>query len=148
MTIGTLQCESQQPEIHTMTEIPTNVVSPSVTLFNKELKLKEQDLFYIFKKVLRITKLPFCTEEVLVLIEGQNFSSIRYLDPLTNVVFHNFTIAACKLLYQNVFKLEEASFQQFKAIYQLPMNLNLNVSAQNLHRRFFFTSDIKEKQIA
>ena len=83
-----------------------------------------------------------------MLIEGQNISSIRYLDPLTKDVYRNFTIAACKLLYQNVFKLEEASFQQFKALYQLPMNSNSNVSAQNLHRRFFFTSDIKQKQIA
>ena len=57
-------------------------------------------------------------------------------------------MAACKLLNQNSFKLEEASFQQFKALYQLPMNINLNVSAQNLHRRFFFTSDIKQKRIA
>ena len=28
-----------------------------------------------------ITKLPFCTEEVPVFVEGQNLSSIRYMDP-------------------------------------------------------------------
>ena len=29
------------------------------------------------------TKLLFCTEEVPVFEEGQNFSSIRYMDPIT-----------------------------------------------------------------
>ena len=84
-----------------------------------------------------ITKLPFCTEEVPVLVEGQKFSSIRYIDPITKILYHNYTIAACNPLYSNV-KIEDGSFQQYgetlkkfnREIYQWSMNSNLNVSDQ------------------
>ena len=62
--------------------------------------------------VATITKLHFCTEEVPVLVEGQNFSSIRYMDPITKILYLNYTIAACNPLFPNVVKLEDGSFQQ------------------------------------
>ena len=113
-------------------------------------------MFICAKIVATITKLPFCTEEVPVLGEGQNFSSIRYMDPITKILYHNYEIAACNPLYPNVVKLEDGSFQQYgemlkkfnREIYQWSMNNNLNVSDENLHRRLFSISDAKQSQIA
>ena len=59
------------------------------------------------------TKLPFCTEEVPVLVEGQNFSSTRYMDPFTKILYRNHTIAACYPLYPNVVKLNDGNFQLY-----------------------------------
>ena len=103
-----------------------------------------------------ITKLPYCTEEIPVLVEGQNFSSFRYMDPITKNVYHNFTIAACNPLYPNVAKLEDGRFQQYgetlkkfnREIYQWSMKNNLNVSDENLHRSLFSISEVKQSQIA
>ena len=91
-----------------------------------------------------------------MLIEGQNFSSIRYTDPNTKILYHNYIIAACNPLYPNVVKLESGSFQQYgetlkkckREIYQWSMNNNLNVSDENLHRSLFSISDGKQSQIA
>ena len=78
------------------------------------------------------------------------------MDPVTKILYHNYTIAACKPLYQNVVKLEDGSFQQYgetlkkfnREIYQWSMNSNLNVSDKKLHRSLFSTSDVKQSQIA
>ena len=143
-----------------MIEKSKNIVSPSVTLFEKGTDVKKAgSVLHVHKcakMVATITKLPFCTEEVPVLVEGQNFSSIRYMDPITKILYHNYTIAACNPLYPNVVKLEDGSFQQYgetlkkfnREIYQWSMNNNLNVSDENLHRSFFFISDVKQSQIA
>ena len=81
MKIRTLQCEIQRLKIQTMIEISKNIVRPSVTLFEKgTLVERAGSVLYVHKcakMVATITKLPFCTEEVSVLVEGQNFSSIR-----------------------------------------------------------------------
>ena len=100
--------------------------------------------------VATITKLTLCTEEVPVLLQGQNFSSIRYLEPLTKISYRNYTIAACNPLYPNVAKLEASSFQHYgetlkkfdHEIYQWPMNNDSNSSDQNQHGSFFSTSDL------
>ena len=100
-----------------MIEISKNIVSPSVTLFEKGNQVERAgSVLYVHKcaKMLAtITKLPFCTEEVLVLVEGQNFSSIRYTDLIAKILYHNDTIAAYNSLYPNVVKLEDGSFQQY-----------------------------------
>ena len=59
------------------------------------------------------TKIPFYTEEVLVLLEGQNFTFIRYMDPITKILYHNFIIAACKPLYPTIVNLEDGSYDQY-----------------------------------
>ena len=106
--------------------------------------------------VATIIKLPFCTEEVPVLEEGQNFSSIRYMDTITKILCPNYEIAACNPLYPNVVKIEDGSFQQYgealkkinREIYQWSMHINSNVSDENLHRSLFSISDVKQSQIA
>ena len=140
-----------------MIKISENVVSPSVTLFGPGSHVeREGSVLYVYKcakMVATITKLTFCTEEVPVLIQGQNFSSIRFLEPLTKILYHNYTIAACNSLYPNVVKLEDGSFQQYgetlkkfdNEIYQWPMNNDLNSSDQNLHRSLFSTPDLKKE---
>ena len=78
------------------------------------------------------------------------------MDPITKILYHNYTIAACNPLYPNVVKLEDGSFQQYgetlknfnREIYQWSMNNNLNVSDENLHRSLFSISDLKQSQIA
>ena len=101
MKIKTLQCEIQSLKIQTV-EISKNIVSPSVTLFEKGTHVERAgSVLYVHKyakMVATITKLPFCTEEVPVLVEGQNFSSFRYMDPITKMLSHNYTIAACNPL--------------------------------------------------
>ena len=101
-----------------MIEISKNLVSPPVTLFEKGTHVERAgSVLYVHKcakMVATITKLPFCTEEVPVLVEGRNFSSIRYMDPITKILYHNYTIAACKPLYPNIVKLEDGSFQQYR----------------------------------
>ena len=81
MKIRTLQCEIQL-RIQTMIEISKKIVSPSITLFEKGIHVERaESVLYVqkcAKMVATITKPPFCTEEVPVLVEGQNFSSIRY----------------------------------------------------------------------
>ena len=89
MKIRMLQCEIQRLKIQTMIEISKNIVSPSVTLFEKGTHVERAGcVLYVHKcakMVASISKLPFCTEEVPVLVEGQNFSSIRYMDPITKI---------------------------------------------------------------
>ena len=157
MKIRTLQCEIQRLRIQTMIEISKNVVSPSVTLFEPGTHVERTgSVLYVHKcakMVATITKLTFCTEEVPVLVQGQHFSSIRYLEPLTRILYHNYTIAACNLLYPSVVKLEDGSFQQYgeilkkfdHEIYQWLMNNDLNSS--DLHRSLFSTSYLKNSQI-
>ena len=159
MKIRMLQCEIQRLKIQTMIEISKNIVSPSVTLFEKGIHVERAgSVLYAHKCakiVATITKLPFCTEEVPVLVEGQNFFSIRYIEPITKILYHNYTIAACNPLYPNVVKLEDGSFQQYvetlknfnREIYQWSMNNNLNVSDQTLHCSLFSISDVKQCQI-
>ena len=68
-------------------------------------------MLYVHKRAkmaATITNLPFCTEEVPVLVEGQNSSSIRYMDPIKTILYHNYTTAAFNPLYPNVVKLETA----------------------------------------
>ena len=111
-----LQCEIQRLRIQTMIEISKNVVSPSVTLFKPRTHVERAgSVLYVHKTtkiVTTTTKLIFCTEKVPVLLQGQNFSSIRHLEPLTKTLYHNYTIATCNPLYPNVVKLEDGSFQQ------------------------------------
>ena len=147
MKIRTLQCENQQLSIQTIIEISKNVVSPSVALFGQGTYVERAgSVLYVHKcakMVAKIAKLTFCTEEVPELIQGQNCSSIRYLEPLTKFLYHNYTIAAC---IPNVVKLEDGSFQQYgetlkkidHEIYQWPMNNDLNSSDKNLHLSLFF----------
>ena len=143
-----------------MVEISKNIVSPSVTLFEKGTHFEGAGAVFnvhkCAKMVASIAKIPFCTEEVPVLVEGQNFSSIRYMDPFTKIMYHNYTIAACNPLYPNLVKLSDGSFQQYgkslkkfnREIYQWLMKCNLKVSDENLHRSLFTTSDVKQCQIA
>ena len=70
------------------------------------------------KMVATITKLTFCTEEVHVLVEGQNFSSIRYMDPITKILYHNYTIAACNQLYSKIVKCCRIIRRQFSTIWR------------------------------
>ena len=74
MKIRTLQCEIQRLKIQTMIEILKNIVSPSITLFKKGTHVeREESVLYVHKyakMVATITKPPFCTEEVPVLVEG------------------------------------------------------------------------------
>ena len=142
-----------------MIEISKNIVSPSVTFFEKGTHVERAgSVLYVHKcanMVVTETKLLFCTEEVLVLVEGKNFSSIRYMDAITKILYHNYTIAACNPLYPNVVKLEDGSFHQSGEtlkktnleIYQWWMNSNLNVSDESLQRSLFSISDAKQSQI-
>ena len=106
--------------------------------------------------VATITKLPFCTEDVPVLVEGQNFSFIRYMDHIKTILYHNYKIAACNPLYPNVAKLEDGSLQQYGEmlknfnceIYQWSMISNWNVNDEKLHCSPFSTSDAEQSQIA
>ena len=94
-----------------MFEISEHVVSPSVTLFEPGTHFERaRSGLYVHKcakMVETITKLSFCTEEVPVLIQGQNFSSIRYLEPITKILYRNYTIAASNPLFPNVVNLED-----------------------------------------
>ena len=132
-------------------------MSPTVTLFEPGTHVERAgSVLYVHKcakMVATISKLTFCTEEVPVLLQGQNFSSVRYLELLAKILYHYYTIAACNPLYPNVVKLEDGSLQQYgetlkkfdHEIYQLPMNNDLNSSDQNLHRSLFSTSDLKKE---
>ena len=117
MKIRTLQCEIQRLKIKTMIEISNKIVIPSVTLFEKRTHVERaRPVLYVHKcaKIVATkTKLPFYTEEVPVLVEGRNISSIRYMDSITKILCHIYTIAACDPLYPNVVKLEDGSFQQY-----------------------------------
>ena len=160
ISIRTLPCEIQRLKFQTMIEISKNIVSPLVKLFAKGTHVERAgSVVYVHKcakMVATITKLLFCTEEVPVLVEGQNLSSIRYMDPITKILYHNYIMAACKLLYPNVVKLEDGSFQQYgetlkkfnREIYQWSMNNKLNVSDENLHGSLFSISDVKQSQIS
>ena len=117
MKVRMLQCEIQLLRIQTMIEISKNIVSPSVTLFEKRTHVERaESVLYVHKcaqMVATITKLPFCTEEVTVLVECQNFTFIRHMDPITKILYRNYTIAASNPLYPNVVKLEDGSFQKY-----------------------------------
>ena len=100
------------------------------------------------------TKPPFCIEEVPVLVEC--LSSTRYMNPITTILYHYYTMAACNPLSPNIVRLQEGSYQRYgetlkklnHEIYQWSMNSKLNVSDENLHRSLFSTSYVKRSQIA
>ena len=77
-------------------------------------------------------------------------------EPITQILYHKFTVAQCNPLYPNVVKLEDVGYQQYgetlkkfnREIYQWLMKINSNVSDENLHRSIFSTSDKKQSQIA
>ena len=108
MKVRTLQCEVQRLKFQTLIEISKNIVSLSVTLSGKGKHVERAgSVLYVHecaKMVATISKLPFCTEEVLVFVEGQNFSSIRYMKRITKMLYHNYTIAECNPLYLKVVK--------------------------------------------
>ena len=116
MKTRTLQCEIQRLKIQRLIELSKKIVSPSAALFEKGTHVESAgSVLYVHKfakMVATITKHPFCTEEVLVLVEGQKISSIRYMDPITKLLYQNYTIAAYNPLYSNVVKLVDGSFQQ------------------------------------
>ena len=155
-----MQCEIQRLKIQAMIKLPKNIVTLSVTLSEKRTHVERAGTVLHVHKCVKIiatlTKHSFCTEKIPVLVEGQKFSSIRYMEPITKVLCFNYTIAACNPLYPNVVKLEDSSFQQYgetlerfnREIYQWSMNSSLNVSDENLRHSFFCTSDIKQFQIA
>ena len=132
-----------------MIEISKNIVCLSVIHFEKRNHVeREVSMFNVHKSakmIATITNFPFCTEEVHVLVEG-----------IEKISYHNYTIAACNMLYPNVVKLEHGSFQQYgetlkkfnREIYQWSINSNLNVGDENLYHRLFSTSDVKHSQIA
>ena len=100
-----------------MIEISENIVSPSVTFFEEGTHVERAgSVLYVHKcskMVATITKLPFCTEEVPVIVKGQNFSFSRCMDPITIIIHHNYATAAFNPLYLNVVKLGDGSFQQY-----------------------------------
>ena len=116
-----------------MIEISKNF-SRSVKLFEKGTHVERAgSVLYVCKyakMVATITKFPLCTEEVPVLVEGQNFYFIRYMGSNTKIMYINYTLAACNPLYPNVVKLEDGSFHQYgetlkklnREIYQWSMN--------------------------
>ena len=158
MKIRTLQCKIQQLKIQKIIELSKNLVSPSVMLLQKGTHVeKTGSVLFVHKCALAVatmTKLPICTQEVLLLTEVQKFSSITYMDPLKQILYHNFAIAACILLYLNFVILEDSSFQQYgetlnkfnREIYQWPKNTNLCVKDQNLHCSLFSKSDLKQSK--
>ena len=87
MKIRTLQFEIQRLKNQTMIDLSKNFVSPSELLFKKVTHVERAgSVLYVHKcskMIATITKLPLCTEEIPVLGEGQNFSSFRYMDPIT-----------------------------------------------------------------
>ena len=117
MKFRRLQCEIQRLKIQTMNEISKNTVSPSVTFFETGTHVKRAgSVLYVHKCAKTVAtkgNLPYSTEEVPALVEGQNFSSIRYMDAITKILYHNYTVAACNPLYPKVVKLEDGGFQQY-----------------------------------
>ena len=71
-------------------------MSPPVALFEKRNHVERAvSVLYVLncaKMVATIFKLPLCREELPVLIEGQNVSSIGHFDPFTKVLYHNNTM--------------------------------------------------------
>ena len=117
MKFRRLQCEIQRLKIQTMNEISKHTVSSSVTFFETGTHVERAgSVLYVHKcakTVATKTNFPYCSEEFPALVEGQNFSSIRYMDPITKIWYHNYTVAKCNPLYPKVVKLEHGSFQQY-----------------------------------
>ena len=90
MKIRTLQCKIQRLKIQTMIEISKNIISPSVTLLEKGTHIERAgSVLFVHKcskMVATITKLLFSTQEIPLFVEGQNFSSISFLDPIKKIV--------------------------------------------------------------
>ena len=102
MKIGTLQCDIQRLRVQTRIETLENIVSPSVTLFKKGTHVERArsvlSVDKCAKMVATITKLPFFTEEVPVLVEVRNFLLIDIWTLLQTIMYHNYTVAACNPL--------------------------------------------------
>ena len=84
-----------------MAETSINVVSPSVTLFEKSTHVERAgSVLYVHKSakmVATVIRLPLCTEAVPVSIGGQT-SSIRHMNPLTEILYLTYTLAELNLL--------------------------------------------------
>ena len=102
------------------------ILSSSVTFFEPGTHIKRAvSIFYYHKqgKIVATAKsLPFSLKVPVL--------SIRYLDTLIKNLYHNYTIAACNLLYPNVVKSYVSKSQQYgetvenfnNKIYQWQMN--------------------------
>ena len=63
------------------------------------------------KVVVRVIENFFRTEEVQVRVSSDNSSEgIRYMDPISKVVYRNFAIANCNTLYSNALELKNGSW--------------------------------------
>ena len=116
--------------------------------------MKEQDPVNQFgnkfaKMRASVTEILFCSYEVPVLIQGQNVSSITYLDLFIKNYNCNCTFTAYQPLYTIVVKIEDGKFfQQYgeklkklnNEIYHWPMRLALNASDQDLYLNHFSQS--------
>ena len=59
------------------------------------------------KAVCRVIENSFCTEEVPITLSSENSSQgIKYMDPISEVLYRNFTITNCNLLYTNALELQ------------------------------------------
>ena len=95
LKIRTIQCEIPLLKFQTMIEISKKCISNNLRGAHGELTEFVLSVHKCPKMAATITKLHFCTEEVPVLMKGQKVSFIRYMDPLTKMLYHNYIIAAC-----------------------------------------------------
>ena len=118
MKIRTLQFEIQRSTFQTMNEISKNIVSPSVTLFEKGTHVERAgsvlngDMF-INMQTWYQQKLNFffAQKKFLCLKRVRIFLLLDIWTLLQNFFNHIYTIAACNPLYPNVVILEDGSFQ-------------------------------------
>ena len=72
------------------------------------------------KVIVELTALNCCTEEVPIIVtQNDNQSFVRYMNPISNVFYRNFTLIKSNLLFPNVFQLGNGSWIAFGQILKI-----------------------------
>ena len=66
------------------------------------------------KVIVELTAVNYCTEEVPIIVTQKNNQSfVRYMNPISKVLYRNFTLIKCNSLFPNVFQLGNGSWIAF-----------------------------------
>ena len=111
------ECLLRKIEIKQIRALTANVDSPVLSLSTRGTHIERAGgvVYYhrCAKMRVRLTALSFCTEEVPVLIGTGNETIVRYMHPISRIVFSNFTVAKCNPMFPNLLRLDNGSWIEY-----------------------------------
>ena len=156
-------CELRRLRENTLVGLTTNLDSPLSSGMEEGTHLERAGavvyLHKCAKMIARATTVNFCTEELPVIIGTNNETQIRYMDPITKLMFRNYTLTSCSPLYPNLFKDGHGTWYEYglrlRKCSSTPENFDLHSTPKEHHlaitylqEGLFSTQDVLQSQKA